>query len=84
MFPSFLQVPKWQTYCQLLALGALETFPIATAGVGGALFMGSPSLDSAPHFLPLAEPGSLDPSLGLDNQGGKVSLQPPSQHLPVT
>lgn len=46
--------------------------------------MGSPSLDSAPHFLPLAEPGSLAPSLGLDNQGGKVSLQPPSQHLPVT
>lgn len=83
MFPSFLQVPKWQTCCQLLALGALETFPIATAE-WGALFMGSPSLDSAPHFLPLAEPGSLAPSLGLDNQGGKVSLQPPSQHLPVT
>lgn len=33
--------------------------------------------------LPLAEPGSLALSLGLDNQGGKVSIHPPSQGLPV-
>lgn len=81
-FPGLPKVPKRETCCQLLALEALETlFPWQQ--LGRALFVGSPSLDSVPLPSP-AEPGGLAPGPGLGNQGGRVSLHPPSQCLPVT
>lgn len=51
--PNLSQVPERRTCCQLLAPEAL--FPWRQLG---AVFMGSPALDSA-SFLSLAEPGSL-------------------------
>lgn len=46
-FPGLPQVPKWETLPSVTGPGGFgDSVPMATAG--GALFMGSPSLDSAP------------------------------------